>query len=151
DVTIPELPVPLGALASGEYSWSLAPAASCICLGDGQAGLRLVRPHCTMTAVDLGPRRAPAFALHGNFPNPFNPTTSISFTLPAAGATSLRVYDVAGRLVRELEIGRFRPAGDHTITWNGRDDAGHPVGSGVYLARLEVGELRVARSMVLLK
>jgi len=88
--------------------------------------------------------------LLANFPNPFNPKTTIAYALPEAGHVTLRVYDVAGRLVRVLEDGE-REAGAHSATWDGTDGAGLGVGSGVYFCRLETDGRVETRSMVLLK
>jgi len=84
-------------------------------------------------------------------PNPFNPTTTIRFGLPAPSAVSLEIYDVAGRLVRRLKIGAVEPAGFHQVTWQGKDDRGRELGSGVYLYRLTVGEVVKTRSMTLVR
>jgi hypothetical protein len=89
--------------------------------------------------------------LHQNTPNPFNPTTSIAFDIPEQGHVALRVYDVGGRLVRTLVDGR-REAGTHVVPWNGRDDAGRPAPSGIYLYRLSFQNSVVqTRKMMLLK
>ncbi|MFH1841724.1 MAG: FlgD immunoglobulin-like domain containing protein, partial [bacterium] len=88
--------------------------------------------------------------LAGNFPNPFNPSTTIRFALPAAGPVRVTVYDLAGGRVRTL-LRATRPAGDNTVVWNGRDDAGRPVASGAYYARLEFGGTTQISKMVLLK
>ncbi len=72
-------------------------------------------------------------------PNPFNPRTEIRFRLGAPGPVSLRVYDVAGRLVRTLAFGREMASGVHAVVWQGRDDRGLGVASGLYIARLESG------------
>jgi hypothetical protein len=86
-----------------------------------------------------------------NYPNPFNPTTAISYTVPEPGAeVRLTVYDLAGRVVRTLVEG-VEQGGDHVVVWHGRDDAGRPVGSGVYFYRLVVGSESVERKMVMLK
>jgi len=69
-------------------------------------------------------------------PNPFNPQTVLSFALSRDGRTRLTVFDGRGRRVRTLVRGSL-PAGSHSVTWHGRDDAGRPVGSGTYLVRLE--------------
>lgn len=90
-------------------------------------------------------------ALDQNIPNPFNPQTSIAFVLPASGRTTLRVYDVAGRLVRQLLDGPM-PAGVATpVIWKGDDDAGRPVASGVYFYELKQGSRREMKKMVLLR
>jgi len=86
-----------------------------------------------------------------NSPNPFNPTTSIRYSVAREGAAvSLRVYDVAGRRVATLVEGPGG-AGDHVALWNGRDDSGRPVASGIYFSRLFVDGWSEARKMVLLK
>jgi hypothetical protein len=92
----------------------------------------------------------PSFRLHPSAPNPFNPQTTLRFDLPEAGAATLSVYDVSGRLVRVLADGPF-PAGSHEIAWDGRDERGRAAGSGIYLARLESGLHRASRRMVLIR
>jgi hypothetical protein len=74
-------------------------------------------------------------------PNPFNPRTEIRFRLAEAGRVTVRVYDVAGRLVRTLAAGQPLAAGTHALLWQGHDDQGSAVASGVYLSRLEVGSV----------
>jgi hypothetical protein len=82
------------------------------------------------------------------WPNPFNPTTTVSFALDAPGFASLRVFDLAGRLVRVLETGRL-DAGEHATVWRGRDLAGRRVASGVYLAVLETAGGVTSRRLTL--
>ena len=91
------------------------------------------------------------FVLGGNYPNPFNPSTNFEFTLPLDKRVSVRVYDVSGRLVRTLIDGEYYAEGTHTVTWNGRDDAGMPVASAAYIYTLEWGQFRQSRSMILAK
>ncbi|MBM4131853.1 T9SS type A sorting domain-containing protein, partial [bacterium] len=86
-----------------------------------------------------------------NAPNPFNPSTTISFRLAEAGATTVRVHDVAGRLVRTLLASEERAAGEHAVVWDGRDADGRAVESGIYLCRVESGSSRELRKMTLLK
>lgn len=83
-------------------------------------------------------------------PNPFNPATTIRFTVPADGVVSLAVFDVAGRQVRTL-VGERLAAGEHAITWNGADDAGRRAGSGVYLCRLVAGRENRTIRLVMVK
>jgi len=86
-----------------------------------------------------------------NYPNPFNPTTAISYTVPAPGAeVRLTIYDLAGREVRTL-VAEMEQGGEHVVVWHGRDDAGRAVGSGVYFYRLVVGDQSIERKMVMLK
>jgi hypothetical protein len=87
-------------------------------------------------------------ALHPARPNPFRGATELAFELPAAAAVRLAIYGVDGRLVRALVEGQAGP-GPMTVSWDGRDEAGHAVGSGLYFARLEAGD-RVLRTKVAL-
>jgi hypothetical protein len=98
-----------------------------------------------------GARSAPReLALHPNYPNPFNPSTTIRFETASRGRALLRVYDVRGALVRTL-LDDTRDAGAGSVTWDGRDDEGRFVSSGVYLYRLTAGGESRTRKMVLLK
>ncbi|MFT7533759.1 MAG: hypothetical protein ACI9FD_004801 [Gammaproteobacteria bacterium] len=88
--------------------------------------------------------------LHGNYPNPFNPSTIIRYSVPRTGHGSLTIYNVRGEKVRRLHSGQFAE-GPGSIAWNGTTDAGLAAESGVYFYRLEVGADEVADRMVLLK
>lgn len=89
-------------------------------------------------------------ALLGNEPNPFNPRTTIRFSLAAPGAVDLWVYDLRGRRVRTL-LDESRPAGVQQVVWDGRDDAGVPLASGMYFYRLVANDFEQSRKMLLLK
>jgi len=89
-------------------------------------------------------------ALHQNYPNPFNPVTSIEFDLPKKEKASLRIYDVSGKLVRSVFEGELE-AGRHAFKWNGKDDQGSSIASGIYFYRLKAGAFSETRKMVLLK
>lgn len=88
--------------------------------------------------------------LHHNYPNPFNPTTTISYDLASGEIVILAIFDVRGRCVQTLVRG-WRPAGRYRIEWAGRDSSGHRVASGVYFCRLETESYSLTRKMVLLK
>jgi hypothetical protein len=94
------------------------------------------------------------FHLSQNYPNPFNPTTRIRYTVGTKQTqpvpVSLKIYNVLGQLVRTL-VDEEKAAGSHRVTWDGRDDGGQKLSSGVYLYRLEIENLRVSRRMLLLK
>ncbi|MCP4251681.1 MAG: T9SS type A sorting domain-containing protein, partial [bacterium] len=83
-------------------------------------------------------------------PNPFNPSTTISYTLPSRARVHLGVYDVRGRLVATLADDVVAP-GPHAVDWDGRNDRGIAVPSGVYFYRLQAGTEGLTRKMVLLK
>ena len=91
------------------------------------------------------------YRLHDNYPNPFNPTTTISFTLPLDKAVSVRVFDMTGRLVRTLVNNEYRTEGYHEVVWDATSDAGNYVASGSYLYTLEYGNFRQSKTMVLIK
>ncbi len=88
--------------------------------------------------------------LRGVYPNPFNPQTTVAFDLATPAGVDVAVYDLAGARVRTL-VREQRPAGRHTVVWDGRDEAGRQVASGVYVARMVAGEIRALRKMVLVK
>lgn len=90
------------------------------------------------------------FGLSQNHPNPFNPSTTIAYSLPAKQAVTLQIFDTSGRLVKTLTSGQ-RQAGNHTVTWNGTNDNGGSVTSGVYFYRLETDSYQATKRMVLLK
>jgi hypothetical protein len=89
-------------------------------------------------------------SLEQNTPNPFNPTTTIRFTLPASERVRIAVYDASGGLVRTL-IDEVGSVGTHDVQWDGRDNGGSPVGSGVYFYRITAGKYSDSKKMVLLK
>jgi hypothetical protein len=90
------------------------------------------------------------FALDANRPNPFNPATRIRFSLAKSGDAALRIYSVDGRLVRTLVHGPLG-TGYHDAFWDGRDDRGHDVTTGIYLYKLTSNGKSVSRKMSLLK
>jgi len=90
------------------------------------------------------------YVLGGVSPNPFNPVTTVSYGLPERGHARLSVYNVSGRLVKVLADG-VEDAGYHRVTWDGRDDRGVEVSSGVYFCRMEAAEFTASAKMVLLK
>ena len=83
-------------------------------------------------------------------PNPFNPATTIEYAVAGRGHVSLRVFDARGALVRTL-VDEVQPAGSRRITWDGRDDRGAGVASGVYLLRVDAAGESRRQKMVLLK
>lgn len=121
-----------GALAGGAYSiqggWAVPTDAPAPELTEGSSPL--------------------VFRLHGNSPNPFATTTSIAFSLPRETPVQLRVYDLAGRRVRNVLAGALGP-GRHQVVWDGRDESGRRVAHGIYMLRLQAGELQAHRKIAL--
>ncbi|HUU27214.1 MAG TPA: DUF1573 domain-containing protein, partial [archaeon] len=93
-----------------------------------------------------------AFSLSQNTPNPFNPSTTINYSVPegASVIVILKVYDIRGRLIRTLADGSREP-GTHTAFWDGTDESGQQASSGIYIYRLRAGDFVQTRKMVLLK
>jgi hypothetical protein len=104
----------------------------------------------SVTAGDPKPDLPRVVALEQSYPNPFNPSTTIPYALPAKGHVSLVIYDAAGREVIEL-LNEVRPAGRWVAEWSGRDREGRPVPSGTYFYRLRAGGRQLSGKMVLLK
>lgn len=100
------------------------------------------------TGVPAGSRYQ--YALDPVHPNPFNPTAMVHYELEAQGTVSINVYDVAGRLVRTL-VNDSKPAGRYSATWNGRNNHGEEVSSGVYFFKMKAGRFTSVRKAVLLK
>lgn len=90
------------------------------------------------------------FVLHHNYPNPFNPSTTIRYGLPVDARVNVSIYNILGQRVRQL-VDKDQTAGYQTVTWNGRNDAGRPVPSGVYLYQIVAGDFRASKKMLLLK
>jgi hypothetical protein len=100
--------------------------------------------------ADPGSGLPGSFALDQNFPNPFNPATTIRFHLPGRGRIRLEVFDVLGKRVATLAEGQW-DAGSHEVTWSGNADDGTPVASGVYVYRIAGPSHTESRTMLLLR
>ena len=122
--------------------------------GDGMSADRMfLMGGSAMTAIEDREIPGPeVFALRQNYPNPFSPSTTITFEITRSPAeeVSLVIYDVLGRRVRTLVEGALSP-GQYSYVWNGLDDVGSPVASGLYLYRLQVDDHTATRSMTLIK
>jgi hypothetical protein len=103
------------------------------------------------TGVDPDPIGTPTrYALHSNFPNPFNPTTTIQYEVAEAADVRLEIYGIKGESVAVL-VDRHQPTGRYSVPWDGRNSSGEPVASGVYFYRLKAGQFVQTRKMQLLK
>ncbi len=90
------------------------------------------------------------FSLLQNYPNPFNPETKISYQLPKSGYISLTIYDLFGRPIKTL-VSENQQSGYHSVTWNGKDELGNTVSSGIYLYSLKAGNILESKKMILIK
>ena len=156
--TFPET-VAVGESNDGEYDWAVPDSSSTASrirvVAHDAAGLAAYDDSDADFAIEGGtgvpgdgPRRR--LALGQNVPNPFNPVTEIVYSIPAPARVELLIYDVNGRVVRHLVDTTLR-ANDYVILWNGTDDAGVSVSSGVYFYRLVADGRELERKMILLK
>ncbi len=118
--------------------------------GGGEIRGNLTFDSVADVAVPDGGNIPTVLDLQDNFPNPFNPTTTIRFDVPQQGQVLLEVFDVHGRLVSSL-LNETRPAGYHTVVWDGLDNVGARVASGVYFYRVEAGNFSETKRMTLIK
>ena len=140
--------------------FSLSTGSPCINAGDPSSPLDTdgtradigANPYMVPVSVEDEAAGQPlSLSLNQNAPNPFNPSTSITFSIPVAGHAGISVYNLTGQCVAELVNGAL-PAGQHTVTWDGRDMVGRPAASGVYVYALRCdGQTRMTRRMVLLR
>ena len=107
-----------------------------------------VKAVAQLSSARLMPRQ---YALFANFPNPFNPSTSIEYALPEAAEVELAIYDILGQTVQTLVANELQGAGYYRLTWDGRDRAGRSVSSGMYFYRLATPGFTQTRKMILLK
>ena len=111
----------------------------------------LINQGTSATAVAHETATPTAFALGANYPNPFNPATTIPLTVPArARNVDLTIYNVLGQPMRQVWTGPL-PAGKHDLSWDGRDAKGRPVAAGIYMYRVQVDEQTHTRKMVKLE
>jgi len=101
--------------------------------------------------VDSETPQAPAeFALADNYPNPFNPQTTIEYSLEKASQVTVDIYSITGRRVQTL-VNAYQTAGTHSVLFNGVDNSGSPLPSGIYFYTLTSGEQSITKKMILAK
>jgi len=104
----------------------------------------------TAIELDLGNQVLKSYTLHQNYPNPFNPSTMISYQIPVRENVSLKVYDLLGREVKSL-VNEVVEAGMHEINWDGTNNAGDQVASGIYVYKLNAGKHQLHKRMTLVR
>jgi PKD repeat protein len=102
------------------------------------------------SAVEIREGAPDRFSLEPNYPNPFNPSTTVPFQVAKPGPVKLRIFDLRGRAVRTLEDGRFNP-GTYESRWDGCDESGRPVASGVYVISIQAEDFVKQRKMLLMR
>jgi len=116
---------------------------------DGKPVVQSIAPELEVEVTFKSGTLPTEYALSQNFPNPFNPSTSFSLSLPEASDYTIRIFNIAGQLVRSFD-GHLE-AGNHTITWDGDNNQGHKVASGAYFYRADANGFTETRKMMLLK
>jgi hypothetical protein len=103
------------------------------------------------TDIQLIDDTAPqTYSLEQNYPNPFNPTTNIKYTIPREGNVNIEVYDITGKLVNTL-VNQSMNSGTYNVTWNGTNNSGQNVVSGIYIYRIQANDFVSVKKMILLK
>ena len=105
---------------------------------------------CFLASNDVNNQLPHAFNVYNNYPNPFNPVTTLRYDLPEDALVNITIYDIMGRIVRTL-INSQQNAGFKSIQWNATNDAGSPLSAGLYLYKIQADYLVQTRKMVLLK
>ena len=103
-----------------------------------------------VTNSKVGSKKSQSFRLYQNYPNPFNPSTNIKFDIPENGLVSLIVYDLMGHKVSEL-VNTNMNSGFHNVSWNGTDNFGNTVSTGVYIYQLKTGNYSNTQKMLFIK
>ncbi|MCB5229039.1 MAG: T9SS type A sorting domain-containing protein [Candidatus Cloacimonetes bacterium] len=155
--------IPDGQFYVGIYEAANAPAIGVDTSSNGNSYIRTGSTWDAFTAGELmiraivepavssdDPILSPVVLDATNYPNPFNPETTISFSVPTTGHTTVKIYNLKGQVVRSL-VNDLRAAGQHVVIWNGKDDSGKEVSSGLYFYRVSNDGKNVTRKMLLSK
>ena len=118
-------------------------------LGTGE-GIELIKLQSITGINDIIREQPNSFLLGNNYPNPFNPNTKFSYTLPQGKNVSIIIYDINGTKIVEL-VNSFQNAGIYEVSWNGKNKLGQQVASGTYIYSIEAGNFRQSKKMVLMK
>jgi len=113
-------------------------------------GSDTVLVNTSLVIGETGGQLPNSYRLEANYPNPFNPSTTIKYQLAKSGATILRIYNTVGEEIRTL-VHENQSAGKYTVNWNGKDNQGNAVASGLYILTLRSGEFQKSQQMILLK
>jgi hypothetical protein len=125
--------------------------ASSPCVGPPGQYIGSIGVGCDVVSPVPDPEGLPLVSrLHANYPNPFNPRTTIRFDIHQAGQVDISVFDVSGRLVKRL-VNRTMSAGRYDAVWEGRDDRGRSVAAGVYFFQLKTSDTLDTKRMTLIK
>jgi hypothetical protein len=145
NAVVVQWPIPM------DFSYSATSSAATACSHGGPVGSTEHMDHSATLGIDVSSETLPnRFGLKQNYPNPFNPTTEIAFTLDQTADVNLSIYNMLGQKVRTLTNGS-KNAGTHTLQWNGLDEMGQNVSTGIYLYRLTSGSKSITKKMAFMK
>ena len=145
NAVVVQWPIPM------DFSYSATSSAATACSHGGPVGSTKHMDHSATLGIDVSSETFPnRFGLKQNYPNPFNPTTEIAFTLDQTADVNLSIYNMLGQKVRTLTNGS-KNAGTHTLQWNGLDEMGQNVSTGIYLYRLTSGSKSITKKMAFMK
>ena len=145
NAVVVQWPIPM------DFSYSATSSAATACSHGGPVGSTKHMDHSAALGIDVSSETLPnRFGLKQNYPNPFNPTTEIAFTLDQTADVNLSIYNMLGQKVRTLTNGS-KNAGTHTLEWNGLDEMGQNVSTGIYLYRLTSGSKSITKKMAFMK
>jgi hypothetical protein len=151
DVSDPANPVLYSVIDIPGFSYTAIPSGDRIFSAVSGIGLYVAPTQCALGLTAVGQIPASLTLSLQTTPNPFNPRTVLSFELQTSSVVNLDIFDVSGHLVRTLIAGDFLQANQHQQVWNGRDNSGREVGSGVYYARLRAGDFGESLPLTLLR
>jgi hypothetical protein len=151
DARDPANPRPLAPVPGLVWDFALGPQFAYTLDNSYPHTFSVIYRQCVTTAVESGSGPSVEARTLTASPNPFNPQTTIRYSLASAGPVSLTIYDLRGRPVRSLLKSAHRAAGAQAVTWNGRDDAGVAAPSGVYLVRVEAGAEAMVQRVALVR
>jgi hypothetical protein len=115
-----------------KYSRNLNPTSG--------TGIELIETEQTATSVAERENSPEYFRIYPNYPNPFNPSTTIAYSLPEKSSVEIKIFDLQGREIRSFTVGAQSP-GYQRVVWNGTNDRGNPIASGVYVYRVTASSL----------
>ena len=150
DIRTPSAPVEVGFFSPEGGAISVLGSNDYVYITTGNNSLYILQNDLVVGISDRRQVLPRGFTLEQNTPNPFNPATTIQYTLATGGEVELRIFNTLGQPIRTLVQGR-QPAGHYQVRWDGRDDSGAPVASGIYFYVLRHGDGWQTRKMVLLR
>jgi hypothetical protein len=113
--------------------------------------IRATFTYLLTTGIEITVEELPCdYSLSQNYPNPFNPSTTIEYALPNSENVKIEIYDLLGRLVKTL-VNETKLSGKYSVIWNGEDDRGKAVSSGIYLYRLHSGSQVITKKLNTIK